>query len=259
MKVINDFESMFSIPIERIPCLYNDDICIKNNIKIIPSLILYDGDTIINNISGFFNSENMISLVKSSLLDLNLYKINLDKNDNENIITKKKIISYINPLCPFCKKLDTVLDEAKEKYSNYFLFEYIDCSNNIIMCKNIQGVPSINIMENNNIIDQQIGFIPFDNFKQKLEKHFKKYTISIIINQYCNFSKKMIEHFNSFKEEYSDVFDYEIVDNTFDDNFRLDLFIDTYPSIYLHDKENIIRKTIGYLEKDEFKKWLLFE
>jgi hypothetical protein len=33
----------------------------------------------------------------------------------------------------------------------------------------------------------------------------------------------------------------------------------TYPYVYLHDSTNVIRKSVGYLEEDEFKLWILFE
>lgn len=259
IPIVNEFQTMFKLPIERVSCLSNGDVCKKHNIKGVPSLILYDGDSIINNTAGFMNLENMISFIKSSILDLSYYRIDNDKKEDKNIITKKKIVSYINPSCPFCKKFEPVWTEAKEKYSNYFLFENINCSNNRIMCKNIQGVPTTNIMENDNMIDQQIGFIPFDNFRQKLEKHFKKYTISIIINQYCDFSKKMLEHFNKFKNKYENILNYVIIDNTFENKFKLDFFIDTYPVVYIHTEKDIIRKNIGYFDYDEFKNWILFE
>lgn len=258
MPVVDVFETIFSIPIEKVSCINNGDTCRKHNIKGVPTLILYDGNDILDTTSGYMNLEKMISFVKSSIIDIHTFKI--EKIDDDVVLHKKKdVIAYINPSCPYCKKLEPVWEESVEKYSNYFNFENVNCSTNPKKCGAIQGVPSIDIVENDKTIDQQVGFSPFGNFKQKLEKHFTKYTLSIIINQYCDFSTKMTEHFNTLKDKYPDIFEYEIIDNTFEDNFSLDFFIDTYPSVYLHDSTNIIRKSVGYLEEDEFKRWILFE
>ena len=257
MSVIEVFETMFTLPIEKVSCIDNGNICRKHNIKGVPTLILYDGDDILDTNSGFMNLEKMITFIKSSIIDIHTFKI--ERIDNNIVHDKKNIISYTNPSCPFCKKLEPIWNETIEKYSNYFNFENINCSTNPNKCSEIQGVPRIDILENDKTLDNHVGFLPFEDFKQKLEKYFNKYTISIIINQFCDFSTKMIEHFNAFKDKYPDIFNYEIIDNTFEDNFSLDFFVDTYPSIYIHDKKNIIRKNIGYLEEDEFKEWILFK
>ena len=259
MPIIEEFESMFSIPIEKVSCIENGDVCRKHNIKGVPSLILYQNDDILDTASGYMNIEKLISFVKSSILDISLFKIEKQEHEIHSDSTKKDVIAYINPSCPYCKKLEPIWQKSVDRYSNYFNFENVNCSTNPKKCEQIQGVPTIHFTENDKIIDKQVGFSPFEVFKEKLEKHFTKYTLSIVVNKYCDFSNKMIENLYSFKKEYSDVFDYEVIDNTFDDNFKLDFFIDTYPAIYLHDNKNIIRKNIGYLDNNEFKKWLLYE
>ena len=259
IPIIELFESMFSIPVEKVSCIENGDVCRKHNIMGVPTLILYNNDDILDTTSGYMNIEKLISFVKSSILDISLFKIEKQENELPIASNKKDVVAYINPSCPYCKKLEPIWQKCIDRYSNYFNFENVNCSTNPKKCGQIQGVPTIHFMENDKTIDEQVGYSPFETFKTKLEKHFTKFTLSIVVNKYCDFSNKMIEHLHSIKEEYSDVFEYEIIDNTFDDNFKLDFFIDTYPAVYLHDTENIIRKSIGYLEEEEFKKWLLFE
>jgi thiol-disulfide isomerase/thioredoxin len=253
IPVMDEFETLYNIPVEKVSCSSNSEMYRKHNISGVPSIVIYNDDVIINTINGYMDLIKLISSIKKSIIDLQSYKKDVAK-ENKNTLTKKKedVIVYINPSCPYCKKIEPVWKEAKEKYSNYFSFESINCSVNKSKCNGIQGVPTIKIV-NDNIV----GYTSFNDFKNKLEKYFNKYTLTIIINTYCDFSKKMTEVFKEFEQHYPDIFNYEIIDNTFDNNFKLDLFIDNYPATYLHDNSNIIKQNVGYYDYNEYKKWVL--
>jgi thioredoxin-like negative regulator of GroEL len=261
LPILEKFEKLYNIPIKRTSCTSHGDICKKHTISGVPTLIIYNNDNIIDTGSGFMDFDKLISFVKSSIIDLDTYKSDTADDTDETVLVKKQnIIAYFNPACHFCKKFEPVWNKSKEQYSIYFNFENVNCSTNKQRCNSIQGVPSIDILDtDNNIIDKQVGYTDYDNFIQKIEKYITKYTLTIIINQYCDFSKKMIDVFNEFKKNYPNILTYEVLDNTFENNFKLDFFIDSYPIIYLHNTKEVIKKEVGYKTYIDFKNWILFE
>ena len=268
IPIINDLKKQYSISIKEIYCQEEPNKC--NDIRGVPTTKIYNNDIEVEKKSGFMNINNLISFLKIHINDFEKFKINdyklkesnkVDENDLDYDGKKKDINIYINPSCPYCKKFEPIWIKFKNEYSLYFNFNSIDCTKSSEICRNakIQGVPTIQIMKDNNIIDNHVGYCDENVFDNFLKKHFSKLTLSVVVTQICDFSKEMLKYIKEYKNKYPDIINITVVDNTFENQFKLVKNIDLFPSLYIHTEKKIIKSSIGLKTADELNNWILFE
>lgn len=255
IPVLEDFKKTYSIPIEEVYCNNEPDKCSK--IRGVPTTKIYNGDNELDSKGGFMNLDNLISYINLHIEDLDKYIISSKLLKNN----KKDLNIYINPKCPYCVKFEPIWNKFKERYSLYYNFNAIDCTKNNEACSNakIQGVPAVRIMNGSTIIDQHVGYSNENVFEKFLKKNITILTLSVVVTQFCDFSKKMLKNISSFKNKYKNIIDIKIVDNTYTNEFKLDNKIISYPSTYIHSEDKIIKSMIGVIDENELKEWIFYE
>lgn len=268
ISIINDLKKQYSISIKEIYCQEDANKC--NDIRGVPTTIIYNNDIEVEKKSGFMNINNLISFLNIHVNNFDKFKIidntlkesnKVDKKNDSDYDSKKDINIYINPNCPYCKKFEPIWNKFKNKYSLYFNFNSINCTKSSEICRKekIQGVPTIKIMKDNNIIDNHVGYCNENVFDNFLKKHFSKLTLSVVVSQLCDFSKEMLKYIKEYKNKYPDIINITVVDNTFENQFKLVKNINSFPSLYVHNEKKIIKSSVGVKNEDELNNWILFE
>ena len=85
----------------------------------------------------------------------------------------KSIVDFSATWCGPCKMLEPVLESVSEEYKDDFKFYSMDVDENMDLAQKfeVEGVPTILVLENGKEINRSVGFIPKNMLKDFLDKN----------------------------------------------------------------------------------------
>lgn len=100
--------------------------------------------------------------------------IHLEKENFNELIKKKTIVDFYATWCGPCKMLSPIFEELdKEINSFHFVKVDVDCHEELCREYKVMSIPTIIIFDDGVELERNVGFIPKEKLKEKIEKYNK--------------------------------------------------------------------------------------
>ena len=101
--------------------------------------------------------------------------VNLTDQDFQSVVSQASLpllVDFFSPTCGPCRMLAPVIDTLARHYYGRLLVAKLDTSKNQMTAARfqIQGVPTLLLIKNNQVVDQLVGALPEAALKQKIDR-----------------------------------------------------------------------------------------
>ena len=114
-------------------------------------------------------------MLKRVIQPINNKPITLTESNFSTEINKNRLIvvDFWAPWCGPCKMISPIIEQLASQYSGKVVFGKVNVDNNqrIAQGHSIQGIPTLLIFKNGQVIDRLVGAVPKAYIESKIQSH----------------------------------------------------------------------------------------